>query len=184
MKFLRHVNFVLSKFFFLTMTILRYCSFNHGKISRDEAERLLTPRTDGLFLVRESTNFPGDCTLCVCFQNKVEHYRIKKEHNPQYNKPKLTIDDEEYFDNLSQLIAHYRKDADGLCTQLKDCLPLKIDERWQIPEKDVQIKESIGKGEFGDVMLGIYKAQKVAVKSLKDSTETAQKFLAEAHVMA
>ncbi|XP_063695850.1 tyrosine-protein kinase CSK isoform X2 [Culicoides brevitarsis] len=158
--------------------------FNHGKISRDEAERLLTPRTDGLFLVRESTNFPGDCTLCVCFQNKVEHYRIKKEHNPQYNKPKLTIDDEEYFDNLSQLIAHYRKDADGLCTQLKDCLPMKIDERWQIPEKDVQIKESIGKGEFGDVMLGIYKNQKVAVKSLKDSTETAQKFLAEAHVMA
>ena len=45
----------------------------HGKISRDEAERLLRPSdsTDGLFLVRESTNFPGDYTLCVCFQSKV-----------------------------------------------------------------------------------------------------------------
>lgn len=164
------------------MTILSLFRFNHGKISRDEAERLLNPRTDGLFLVRESTNFPGDCTLCVCFQGKVEHYRIKKEMHD--NKPMLTIDDEEYFDNLPLLIAHYRKDADGLCTQLKDCLPLKIDERWQIPEMELQIKESIGKGEFGDVMLGIYKGQKVAVKSLKDSTETAQKFLAEAHVMA
>ena len=31
----------------------------HGKISRELAEKLLTPRKDGLFLVRESTNFPG-----------------------------------------------------------------------------------------------------------------------------
>ena len=43
----------------------------HGKISRDEAENLLLPKNDGLFLVRESTNFPGDYTLCVCFQAKV-----------------------------------------------------------------------------------------------------------------
>ena len=50
----------------------------HGKITRDEAERLLKPTEskDGLFLVRESTNFPGDYTLCVCFQGKVEHYRV------------------------------------------------------------------------------------------------------------
>ncbi|KAK7069378.1 hypothetical protein SK128_023051, partial [Halocaridina rubra] len=42
----------------------------HGKISREEAESLLTPHEDGLFLVRESTNFPGDYTLCVCYQDK------------------------------------------------------------------------------------------------------------------
>lgn len=75
-----------------------YFRWFHGKISRDEAERLLTPRKDGLFLVRESTNFPGDYTLCVCFQGKVEHYRVKREDG------KLTIDDEEYFANLTRLI--------------------------------------------------------------------------------
>ena len=49
-------------------------------------------------MVRESTNFPGDYTLCVCFQNKVEHYRvIYKDH-------KLTIDEDEYFENLSKLV--------------------------------------------------------------------------------
>lgn len=53
---------------------------------------------DGLFLVRESTNFPGDYTLCVCFNNKVEHYRVIYKDN------KLTIDEEEYFENLSQLV--------------------------------------------------------------------------------
>lgn len=74
-------------------------SWFHGSITRDEAEHLLQPREDGLFLVRESTNFPGDYTLCVCFQGKVEHYRVK------YLENKLTIDDEEYFENLGQLVA-------------------------------------------------------------------------------
>lgn len=70
----------------------------HGKITRDEAEALLQPREDGLFLVRESTNFPGDYTLCVCYKNKVEHYRVI------YKENKLTIDEEEYFENLSRLV--------------------------------------------------------------------------------
>lgn len=78
---------------------LIYFSWFHGSITRDEAEHLLQPREDGLFLVRESTNFPGDYTLCVCFQGKVEHYRVK------YLENKLTIDDEEYFENLGQLVA-------------------------------------------------------------------------------
>uniref|UniRef100_A0A1B0AVG8 Tyrosine-protein kinase n=1 Tax=Glossina palpalis gambiensis TaxID=67801 RepID=A0A1B0AVG8_9MUSC len=160
----------------------------HGSITRDEAEHLLQPREDGLFLVRESTNFPGDYTLCVCFQGKVEHYRVK------YLENKLTIDDEEYFENLGQLVAHYEADADGLCTQLIKCLPKEgkqefcinskdfIDKGWVIPEADLQLRESIGKGEFGDVMLGILRNEKVAVKMLKDEGAV-QKFLAEASVM-
>ncbi|XP_037951284.1 tyrosine-protein kinase CSK-like, partial [Teleopsis dalmanni] len=160
----------------------------HGSITRDEAEHLLQPRDDGLFLVRESTNFPGDYTLCVCFQGKVEHYRVK------YLENKLTIDDEEYFENLGQLVAHYEADADGLCTQLIKCLPKKgkqefcinskdfVDKGWVIPEADLQLRESIGKGEFGDVLLGILRNEKVAVKMLKDEGAV-QKFLAEASVM-
>ena len=70
----------------------------HGKITRDEAEELLIPRKDGLFLVRESTNFPGDYTLCVVFQDKVEHYRVIYKDN------KLTIDEEVYFENLTKLV--------------------------------------------------------------------------------
>ena len=70
----------------------------HGKISRDTAEKLLHARTDGLFLVRESTNFPGDYTLCVCFEGRVEHYRII------YQDDQITIDEEEYFPNLTKLV--------------------------------------------------------------------------------
>nr|CAD7405065.1 unnamed protein product [Timema poppensis] len=161
----------------------------HGKISRDQAEQLLSPKEDGLFLVRESTNFPGDYTLCVCYQGKVEHYRVK------YKDHQLTIDDEEFFENLAQLVEHYEQDADGLCTQLVKSLPKKgkqdfcVDTKafekagWVIPENELELRESIGKGEFGDVMLGILRGEKVAVKMLKDSSEAAQKFLAEATLM-
>ena len=70
----------------------------HGKISRQEAESMLQPRKDGLFLVRESVNFPGDFTVCVCFEGDVEHYRIIYQNNS------LTIDEEDYFENLTQLV--------------------------------------------------------------------------------
>lgn len=75
-----------------------FCRWFHGKITREQAERLLYPPETGLFLVRESTNYPGDYTLCVSCDGKVEHYRII------YHNGKLTIDEEEYFENLMQLV--------------------------------------------------------------------------------
>lgn len=68
------------------------------KISRERAEQLLSPPFDGMFLVRESTNFPGDYTLCVSFAGKVEHYHIIYRNNL------LTIDEEEMFDTLAKLV--------------------------------------------------------------------------------
>lgn len=47
----------------------------------------------------------------------------------------------------------------------------------------LQLNECIGKGEFGDVLLGSLRGEKVAVKILKNSSEAAQKFLAEASLM-
>uniref|UniRef100_A0A671K2I7 Tyrosine-protein kinase n=1 Tax=Sinocyclocheilus anshuiensis TaxID=1608454 RepID=A0A671K2I7_9TELE len=157
----------------------------HGKITREQAERLLYPPETGLFLVRESTNYPGDYTLCVSCDGKVEHYRII------YHDGKLSIDEEEYFDNLMQLVEHYTKDADGLCTRL---IKPKLMEGtvaaqdefsrsgWAMNRKDLKLIQTIGKGEFGDVMVGDYRGTKVAVKCIKHDA-TAQAFLAEASVM-
>ncbi|XP_059047902.1 tyrosine-protein kinase CSK [Achroia grisella] len=242
--------------------------WHHGAISRERAEALLSGSPDGVFLVRESTNFPGDHTLCVRFRGHVEHYRVKWATVPESQNQRLTIDDEEFFDNMTDLIHHYLQDADGLCTKLLRCLPKAVpngasnngsmppsypphpqqpppypptpsvtsalnsghfqhtyssqppasvsanipapvscttsasasgstdqtdsalqqqkfvDARWRIDERDLEIRENIGKGEFGDVMLGILNgSQKVAVKILKDR-EAASKFRAEASVMA
>lgn len=157
----------------------------HGKITREQAERLLCPPETGLFLVRESTNYPGDYTLCVSCDGKVEHYRI------MYHASKLSIDEEVYFENLMQLVEHYTSDADGLCTRL---IKPKVMEGtvaaqdeffrsgWALNMKDLKLLQTIGKGEFGDVMLGDYRGNKVAVKCIKNDA-TAQAFLAEASVM-
>jgi c-src tyrosine kinase len=162
----------------------------HGKIRREESEELLHPRTDGLFLVRESTNFPGDYTLCVCFDGKVEHYRIL------YRDNKLTVDEDEFFDNLFKLIEHYKSDADGLCTRLRKPLDkqggnvaIAVDKSafeksgWVVKREDLKIGQSVGKGEFGEVHSGQYQGRKVAIKSLKKDSAAVQQFLQEASLM-
>lgn len=160
----------------------------YGKISREQAEELLHPRDDGLYLVRESTSYPGDYTLCVCYEGQVEHYRVICKDS------QLTIDCEEYFTNLKQLIEHYEQDADGLCTRLTKPLIKQgnfdvavdqnafIESGWQIKTKDLKICEQIGKGEFSEVCKGDYLGTQVAVKILRDKS-TAQQFLTEASVM-
>jgi c-src tyrosine kinase len=85
----------------MTLHTFCYCRWFHGKIERKKSEELLNPREDGhdgLFLIRESVNYPGDFTLSVCHQKKVEHYRII------YHRNQMTIDEETYFDNLNQLV--------------------------------------------------------------------------------
>ncbi|XP_038872925.1 tyrosine-protein kinase CSK-like [Salvelinus namaycush] len=86
---------------------------------------------------------------------------------------------------------HYTKDADGLCTKL---IKPKLEEGtvaaqdefsrsgWALNRKELNIQQSIGKGEFGDVKVGDYRGTKVAVKCIKHDA-TAQAFIAEASVM-
>jgi len=166
----------------------------YGNISREQAERLLKPRKVGLYLVRESTNYPGDYTLCVVSpaDGKVEHYRIILSKNS-----KFTVDEEEYFTSLVDLIKHYERDADGLCTRLTQPLVKKQDmslsskifkdtfqkEGWTFNIDDIVFEEKIGSGEFGEVYRGKCQGKDVAIKQLKDDTKAAQAFLAEASVM-
>ncbi|XP_057693667.1 tyrosine-protein kinase CSK-like isoform X2 [Corythoichthys intestinalis] len=140
----------------------------HGKITRLQAESLLSPPEDGLFLVRESTNYPGDYTLCLCTDGMVEHYHIR------YRNGK-----------------HYKTNGDGLCTGLvKPKLEQKtvavqdefLSGGWVKNRGDLQLQRTIGQGKFGEVMLAYYQGNEVAVKSFKHCT-TAQAFIAEGSVM-
>lgn len=47
----------------------------HGLISRQECENVLG-KEDGNFMVRESNNPPGSCTLCIKFNNETKNYKV------------------------------------------------------------------------------------------------------------
>ena len=93
----------------------------HTRIDREQTERsvihsmhsrvvyrLLRGRSNGTFLIRNSTNFPDGYTLCVSFNSKVEHYRIYLTSNNQYS-----CDHDEFFDNLIQLVSVSRSKPNG-----------------------------------------------------------------------
>ncbi|XP_071434057.1 megakaryocyte-associated tyrosine-protein kinase isoform X2 [Pithys albifrons albifrons] len=157
----------------------------HGKISGVEAVQELQPPEDGLFLVRESIRHPGDYVLCVSFGREVIHYRVVHEENT------LSIDSQEYFSNLIDMIEHYMKEQGAICTKLVKPKPktgMKSAEKelakagWLLNLKNLTLGDRIGKGEFGDVLQGEYMGQKVAVKNIKCDV-TAQAFLAETAAM-
>lgn len=100
------------------------CRWYHGKVSREQVEKLLYPREDGLFLVRDSNNFVGDYTLCVWCANKVENYHIKYENN------QLTIDDECFFKNLEELVSVLFFILYVSIFITNTCIPINLS-RWQ-----------------------------------------------------
>jgi len=106
---------------------------------------------------------------------------------------KYTIDEEGFFDSLSQLVDHYKEDADGLCTSLKMSVPKKSSKNdlkafeaagYIIETEDLSFQgENLGRGETGDVVLANYGRHKVAVKIMKETDQAIRGFLTEACLM-
>ena len=42
-----------------------------------KVEKLLQAGPDGLYLVKNSTEFPGDMTLCVSYESSVHYFRVR-----------------------------------------------------------------------------------------------------------
>lgn len=75
-----------------------------------------------VFVFRVKLNIIGEfINIFLFYATLPVIFRVKSHGN------KLTIDDEEYFDNLDELIEHYKNDADGLCTKLVNALPKESD---------------------------------------------------------
>ncbi|XP_008406143.1 megakaryocyte-associated tyrosine-protein kinase isoform X1 [Poecilia reticulata] len=157
----------------------------HGKISGPTAVGKLQPPQDGLFLVRESIRHPGDYVLCVSFSKEVFHYRVIYQDN------KLTIDNQQYFYNLIDMIEFYSKTKGSLVTTLvtprkkqgaKSAEQELSKTGWLLDITKLILGENIGEGEFGAVYRGEYMGQMVAVKTIKCDV-TAQAFMQETAVM-
>ncbi|KAL5516935.1 hypothetical protein EMCRGX_G002386 [Ephydatia muelleri] len=94
--------------------LLKSMPWFHGQISRAESNRLLTSQSNGTFLIRNSQTYPGDYTLSVSFERKVQHYHITRNA-----AGKITVGKKMYFDTLINLVEHYQKNADELGCCLK-----------------------------------------------------------------
>lgn len=158
----------------------------HGNLTREQAEFLLKDTSEGSYLMRESTHYPGDFTLCLKSESKVENYHIKQMNN------RFTIDDENMFKNLIELVDFYTKFDDLACKLNRPIAYRKkqdssdyqtlLNSLW-IDNIDVKVGREIGIGEFGAVFRGSFKNNDVAIKKIKDK-KTANEFLKEAFCMA
>ncbi|XP_054646905.1 tyrosine-protein kinase ZAP-70 [Dunckerocampus dactyliophorus] len=88
----------------------------HGKIPRQESERLLYSgtQTDGKFLIRDREE-PGTFALSVMYGKSVYHYQILQGKSGKYSMPEGTK-----FDTLWQLVEYLKIKPDGLVTSLGD----------------------------------------------------------------
>ena len=67
----------------------------HGWCRRTEVERMLRKGPEGLFIVKSSTDFQGDMTLCVAHSGEVLYFRVRAEGAGH------TIDNQEIFNDVS-----------------------------------------------------------------------------------
>ncbi|XP_063770916.1 megakaryocyte-associated tyrosine-protein kinase [Pseudophryne corroboree] len=157
----------------------------HGPISGQQAIQQLQTKEEGLFLVRESSRYPGDYVLCVSHQGEDTQYRIC------YQDGKLSIDLIQKFSNLMDMIEYYTLHQGVLCTKLKKPKPkhgTKSAEEelekagWLLRFERLTLGKKIGEGEFGDVLEGQYMGRPVAIKNIKCDV-TANNFLAETTIM-
>ncbi|XP_073701882.1 growth factor receptor-bound protein 14 isoform X1 [Garra rufa] len=92
----------------------------HSKLSRDEAQKLITQQglIDGVFLVRDSQSNPRTFVLSLCHTQKIKHFQIVPvEENGELS---YSLDDgHTRFTDLLQLVEFYQLNRGVLPCKLK-----------------------------------------------------------------
>eukprot|EP00118_Oscarella_pearsei_P003220 m.13469 g.13469 ORF g.13469 m.13469 type:complete len:510 (+) comp24815_c0_seq1:122-1651(+) len=163
-----------------------------GKIKRIDAEKILLMAINihGSFLIRESESKPGDFSLSVRDGDSVKHYRIRRVDQGGFYIARRSA-----FNDIPDLVAHYEKDADGLCINLRkscqhselpqtDGMSHNTTDEWEIPRSSIRLMKKLGQGQFGEVFEGLWNnTTQVAVKTLKEGSMSKEAFLDEAFIM-
>ena len=167
----------------------------HGRVSRAEAERLLSSGIDGTFLVRESESSPGQLSVSLRSGQRVHHYRLTIDMCLWFLSPEWK------FRTVAQLVRHHSRHPDGLACPLLYPAPKQSPQRtntppmtapsqqgecWELNRADLRVLRRLGGGQYGDVYEAVLlsKNSKVAVKTLRlDCAMGEREFLEEANVM-
>ena len=149
-----------------------------GNITWAEAELLLSSSINGSFLVREST--PDQFSISLHCYGRTFHYRIHTDAERKFFivTPGWVFS-ESKFETVSELVAHYSKEPDGLTTTLRYpapnsskppiySTPHELDQ-WEINRFDIDICKKLHEGQYSEVYMASLKKSKmyVAVKTSK-----------------
>ncbi|XP_045603850.1 tyrosine-protein kinase Fer isoform X5 [Procambarus clarkii] len=152
----------------------------HGVLPREEVVRLLV--NEGNYLVRETTrNDEQQIVLSVCWGTH-KHFIVQTTPEGHYRFEGPA------FPTIQELILHQH--SCGLPVTNKSGAILRTPifrERWELNNDDVELRDKIGRGNFGDV----YKARlrdsglEVAVKTCRVTLpdEQKKKFLQEGRIL-
>ncbi|GAA6076595.1 tyrosine-protein kinase TXK, partial [Tachysurus ichikawai] len=170
-----------------------YCK----SINRSEAENMLKQESqdkNGGFIVRESSQ-PNCYTVSVYTKAKreslgdVKHYQIK-----QTDTGKFFLAEKYIFSSIPEMINYHKHNAAGLVARLRYPVgPMEqhvpttagfSSDKWEIDPCELTFMKELGRGEFGVVRLGKWRAQhKVAIKAIKEGAMSEEDFIEEAKVM-
>ncbi|KAF3843065.1 hypothetical protein F7725_001914 [Dissostichus mawsoni] len=92
----------------------------HGKLSREEAQRIITQQglIDGIFLLRDSQSNPKTFVLSLCHMQKIKHFQIIPVDDDGELFYSLD-DDQTRFTDLIQLVEFYQLNRGVLPCKLK-----------------------------------------------------------------
>ena len=154
-----------------------------------EANKLLLQleNPNGAFLIRNSMTQKNSLSLSLRDIDTVKHYRIRRlDDGSYYIKNRVT------FRTIQELVAHYKKDSDGLAQQLSDpCIrfsqpvttSLSYKDEWEIDRTTIQFSKKLGESSFSELWSGLWNNTTVVIKTLKLGTIEVADFVAEAQVM-
>ena len=143
----------------------------------------------GSYIVRNSQS---GFSLSIRDTTKVRHYRI---HQLKCDEG-FCITKEVKFETIMDLVAHYQKQADVLCVNLRHPYVSSVqspsaetskhrDVKWEIDHRQIRLSKKIQTNELGHIWEGMWNGKvPVTVKCLKPgSSKTAFEFLKEAELM-
>ena len=166
-----------------------FFSWFYRDLNRLEAEKwLLQPENpNGTFLIRNSTTQKNSLSLSLKDIDNVRHYRIHRlDDDGRY----YIITNTTAFQTIQELVAHYKKEPDGLVQRLSDpCIishqrVTSYKDEWEIDRNTLQLNKKLGAGNFTEVWSGLgSNSTPFAIKMLNPGTIKLSDFKAEAKVM-
>uniref|UniRef100_A0A8C5QCR3 SH2 domain containing 1A n=1 Tax=Leptobrachium leishanense TaxID=445787 RepID=A0A8C5QCR3_9ANUR len=92
----------------------------HGKISREDAEKLLGDvGKDGSYLLRDSESVAGMFCLCVLHKDLIYTYRVHQTTTGSWTAEAAPGVPRRMFRKVQNLISAYKKPDQGIATHLQ-----------------------------------------------------------------